>query len=48
MSTTRPVDLAAAREDDAVGALAQRIAELSDDPDALVDYEDAFAGLTKS
>ncbi len=47
VSTTRPVDLAAAREDDAVGALAQRIAELSDDPDALVDYEDAFAGLTK-
>ncbi len=47
VSTTRPVDLAAAREDDAVGALAHRIAELRDDPDALVAYEDAFAGLTK-
>lgn len=47
VSTTRPVDLAAAREDDAVGALAQRIAELRDDHGALVAYEDAFAGLTK-
>ena len=47
LSTTRPVDLAAARDDDAVGALAQRIKELRDDPDALVAYESAFADLTQ-
>jgi len=47
VSTTRPVDLAAARDDDAVGALAQRIEELRNDPDALAAYEDAFADLTK-
>ena len=47
VSTTRPVDLAAARDDDAVGALAQRIEGLRDDPGALAAYEDAFADLTK-
>lgn len=47
VSTTRPVDLAAAREDDAVGALAQRIAELRGDPEGLLAYEDTFADLTK-
>ena len=47
VSTTRPVDLAAARDDDAVGALAQRISELRGDPDALAAYEDDFADLTK-
>ena len=47
VSTTRPVDLAAARDDDAVGALAQRIEALHDDPDALGAYVGAFADLTK-
>lgn len=47
VSTSRPVDLAAARDDDAIGALAQRIDSLRDDPDALVPYEGAFADLTK-
>lgn len=47
LSTTRSVDLAAARDDDAVGALAQRIAELRDDPEALAPYEELFADLTK-
>lgn len=47
VSTTRPVDRAAARDDDAVGALAQRIEALRDDPDALLAYEGVFADLTK-
>ena len=47
MSTTRPVDLAAARDDDAVGALAHRIEELRHDRDALATYEDAFSDLAK-
>ncbi len=45
--TTRPVDLSAARDDDAVGALARRIEELQNNPEALEAYEDSFADLTK-
>ena len=47
VATSRPIDLAAARDDDAVGALAQRIAELREDPEALLAYEDTFADLSK-
>ena len=47
VSTTRPVDLAVVRDDDAVGSLARRIRDLSDNPEALVAYKGAFAGLTK-
>jgi exonuclease SbcD len=47
VSTTRSVDLADARDDDAVRALTRRIESLRADPDALAAYEGAFADLTK-
>ncbi len=47
VDTTRPADLAAARADDVVGALAARIDALRADPDALAAYEHVFADLRK-
>ncbi len=47
VSTNRPVDLAATRDDDAIGALAKHIETLRHDPAALATYEGAFADLTK-
>ena len=47
VSTTRPVDLAAVRDDDAIGALAQHIETLRHDQDALASYEDVFSDLAR-
>ena len=45
--TTRTVDLAALYEDDAIGALVHRIAELADDEVALDSYADLFDDLRR-
>jgi len=45
--TSRAINLAAARADDSIGALANRIDALSASPQELVAYEDAFFALIK-
>lgn len=45
IETTRPIDLAKTREDDAIGSLAKRISDLHEDPVALAEYESLFAAL---
>jgi exonuclease SbcD len=45
IETTRPMDLANTREDDAIGKLAQRISDLRSDPTALAEYESLFTSL---
>lgn len=45
VETTRPVDLASTREDDAIGKLAKRISDLRSDPAALAEYESLFTNL---
>ena len=45
--TSRPLDLAKAREDDVIGILAQRIADLQGDPEILAVYDAMFADIRK-
>lgn len=45
LETTRPADLTKTREDDAIGSLAKRIADLTEDPVALAEYESLFTAL---
>lgn len=45
IETTRPIDLAKTREDDAIGKLAKRISDLRSDPVALAEYESLFTNL---
>lgn len=47
LRTSRPLDLASARADDAVGILATRIDALRTDPNALAEYESVFDDLSK-
>ena len=47
VETTRALDLARAREDDVVGVLAGRIANLRSDPELLAAYEPLFSDLRK-
>src|SRR6185436_4605329 len=47
IQTTRVLDLAQAREDDVVGVLAKRIAELRSNPALLAAYEPLFSDVRK-
>jgi exonuclease SbcD len=47
VETSRALDLASAREDDVVGVLAKRIADLRSDPELLAAYEPLFADIRK-
>lgn len=47
IETSRALDLARAREDDVVGVLAKRIADLRSDPELLAAYEPLFADIRK-
>ncbi|MHB8439351.1 MAG: metallophosphoesterase family protein [Acidimicrobiales bacterium] len=47
IETTRALDLAQARDDDVVGILAARIADLRSDPELLAAYEPLFSDLRK-
>jgi DNA repair protein SbcD/Mre11 len=47
VETSRALDLASAREDDVVGVLAKRIADLRADPKLLAAYEPLFADIRK-
>jgi predicted phosphodiesterase len=47
IETTRALDLAQARDDDVVGVLAGRIADLRSDPELLAAYEPLFSDLRK-
>jgi len=47
VETTRPLDLAKAREDDVIGILAQRIDDLRSNPETLTVYESMFSDLRK-
>ena len=47
IETSRALDLARAREDDVVGVLAKRIADLRSDPQLLAAYEPLFADIRK-
>jgi hypothetical protein len=47
IETTRALDLAQARDDDVVGILAGRIADLRSDPELLAAYEPLFSDLRK-
>lgn len=47
VETSRALDLVSAREDDVVGVLAKRIADLRADPELLAAYEPLFADIRK-